>query len=225
MLTATNRLLDPRKFPQQARSRALVDAILDAAARILAKDGRESLTTNAVAVKAGVSIGSLYQYFPNREAVIAAVAERHGQLVYRQVADLDLSNESTLEGAVARIVSALFAAHRIEPALHEALHGDLAHSHGRNGQRHEEHNHHHGDRHDHTHMGTKAAMVAQLSTLSVSAAGEIRRADIILAAVTVSEIVHAMAHTAIIHSDERFSPEHFEREATRAALAYLKIDQ
>lgn len=202
---------DPRKRPRQARSRALVEAVLDAAAQILAQHGREALTTNAVALKAGVSIGSLYQYFPNRDAVIAAVADRHSHRIYHHVADLDLREETTLEGAVTRIVAALFAAHRIDPALHCALDGDLAH--GPNGG---------GHLHHHHHAGTKDAMAMQIGSLRPPIRDEIRRNDIALAAVIVAELVHAMAHAAIVHPHENSASTGFEREATTASIAYLR---
>jgi AcrR family transcriptional regulator len=73
--------LAPRKSPRQRRSTATVDAILEAAARILEADGLEALTTNAVADLAGVSIGSLYQYFPGKAAILA-------EMIRRQRADL-----------------------------------------------------------------------------------------------------------------------------------------
>jgi len=66
-------LTNPRKTPIQARSSATVEAILEAAARILESEGLEGYTTNAIAKRAGVSIGSLYQYFPNKDAVTAAL--------------------------------------------------------------------------------------------------------------------------------------------------------
>ena len=61
----------PRKRPRQERSKATVDTILEATARVLKKQGFDGLSTNAVAAQAGVSIGSLYQYFPNKEALVA----------------------------------------------------------------------------------------------------------------------------------------------------------
>src|SRR6188768_1896869 len=67
----------PRKRPRQSRSVATVDTIIAATARVLVKQGFDGLTTNAVAEAAGVSIGSLYQYFPNKEALVAALVERH----------------------------------------------------------------------------------------------------------------------------------------------------
>ncbi|EPN9528970.1 TetR/AcrR family transcriptional regulator [Cronobacter malonaticus] len=74
--------LPPRKAPRQARSRALVEAIVEATARIFEREGAAACTTNAVAETAGVSIGSLYQYFPNRHALTAAlVAREHESLL------------------------------------------------------------------------------------------------------------------------------------------------
>src|SRR5689334_9527401 len=69
--------ISPRKRPRQARSKATVDTILDATTRVLVKQGFDRLSTNAVAVTAGVSIGSLYQYFPNKEALVLALIDRH----------------------------------------------------------------------------------------------------------------------------------------------------
>ena len=66
----------PRKRPRQTRSKETVEIILAATARILIKLGFDGLTTNAVAELAGVSIGSLYQYFPNKQALVAALIER-----------------------------------------------------------------------------------------------------------------------------------------------------
>jgi len=68
--------LEPRKIPRQGRSRATVDAILDACAEGLTSKGYEPLTTNAISERAGVSIGTLYEYFPNRESIAAALAGR-----------------------------------------------------------------------------------------------------------------------------------------------------
>lgn len=69
-------ILEPRKIPRQGRSRATVDAILDACGEGLIGRGYEALTTNAISDRAGVSIGTLYEYFPNREAIAAALAGR-----------------------------------------------------------------------------------------------------------------------------------------------------
>jgi AcrR family transcriptional regulator len=69
----------PRKQPRQDRARATVDAILRATAHILRTQGWDGCNTNAVAKRAGVSIGSLYQYFPSKEALVSALAEQHAE--------------------------------------------------------------------------------------------------------------------------------------------------
>jgi AcrR family transcriptional regulator len=62
-----------RKAPSQARSKETVSVILEASARILESDGLQGFNTNAIAVRAGVSIGSIYQYFPNKDAIVLAL--------------------------------------------------------------------------------------------------------------------------------------------------------
>ncbi len=69
--------LEPRKTPRQSRSVATVEAIHDATIQVLLKDGADRLTTVRVAERAGVSVGTLYQYFPNKQALLFAVLERH----------------------------------------------------------------------------------------------------------------------------------------------------
>lgn len=70
-------LLQPRKLPVQARSAASVDAILQATIQVLLAVGKERLTTTRVAMRAGVSVGTLYQYFPNKSALLQAALRRH----------------------------------------------------------------------------------------------------------------------------------------------------
>jgi AcrR family transcriptional regulator len=70
-------VLEPRKSPVQARSTASVDAILEATIQVLLGEGKERLTTTKVALRAGVSVGTLYQYFPNKSALLQAALKRH----------------------------------------------------------------------------------------------------------------------------------------------------
>ena len=70
-------LLEPRKSPVQARSAASVDAILEATIQVLLGVGKERLTTTKVASRAGVSVGTLYQYFPNKSALLQGALKRH----------------------------------------------------------------------------------------------------------------------------------------------------
>ena len=77
MPIATQARLEPRKSPVQARSTASVEAILVATIQVLLKVGKERLTTTRVADRAGVSVGTLYQYFPNKSALLRAVLQQH----------------------------------------------------------------------------------------------------------------------------------------------------
>ena len=88
----TKVLTDLRKSPRQKRAAATFEAIVEAAAHILRAEGAAALTTNAVAVRAGVSIGSLYQYFPNKQAIVRALIERafkHAEAIRPAVIDSD----------------------------------------------------------------------------------------------------------------------------------------
>lgn len=72
-------VVTPRKRPRQARAAATVAAVIEAAARILEAEGLTGFNTNAVAAKAGVSIGSLYQYFPGKDAILAALIRQEAE--------------------------------------------------------------------------------------------------------------------------------------------------
>jgi AcrR family transcriptional regulator len=112
----------PRKTASQARSRATVDALVEATARILVRDGFEKASTNRIAEVAGVSVGSLYQYFPGKEALVAAVIDRHNQEIMQVVrAALAEVADMPVEKAVRRLVTVAIEAHRIAPRLHRVL--------------------------------------------------------------------------------------------------------
>ncbi|MGA2730371.1 MAG: TetR/AcrR family transcriptional regulator [Terracidiphilus sp.] len=108
-----------RKEPRQERARATVEAILEAAARILDRQGWGRFTTNAVAEVAGVSIGSLYQYFPNKLALVEAILRRHFDDVLSALrfADEQASRIERIKG----LVSGMITAHSNHPSLHRVL--------------------------------------------------------------------------------------------------------
>jgi len=108
--------LKPRKEPTQDRSTATVEAILEAAIRILGRDGWARFTTTRVAARAGVSVGSLYQYFPNREAIVAAVVRNRTRRLLRAVMAADIDGVDR-EAAVARCMEAFLAEKRRELAV------------------------------------------------------------------------------------------------------------
>lgn len=89
-MTPSNPLESMRKSPAQTRSQATVDTILEATAQVLQAEGERAATTNRIAERAGFSIGTLYQYFRNRESILAALATREYQRVLTQI-ESDLS--------------------------------------------------------------------------------------------------------------------------------------
>jgi AcrR family transcriptional regulator len=112
----------PRKSPTQERSQLTVAALLKATAHILVKEGYESASTNRIAEAAGVSIGSLYQYFPSKEALVAAVVDRHMQEMMELLrAAVDRVREQPVEVATRELVRVMIDAHRVDPRLHRAL--------------------------------------------------------------------------------------------------------
>ena len=112
----------PRKQPRQDRSKATVDTILAATARVILRRGFDAMTTNAVAEAAGVSIGSLYQYFPNKEALVAALIERHVEEMSGAVATkLARVGQLPIADAVRAMIELTIRAHSVEPELHRVL--------------------------------------------------------------------------------------------------------
>lgn len=101
---------------------ATVDAILDATARVLCTTGYDRASTNRIAQAAGVSVGSLYQYFPSKEALVAALAGRHmaamTSLVRTKLAEVE---KAPMPVAVRTIIMTMFEAHAVDPALHKVL--------------------------------------------------------------------------------------------------------
>jgi AcrR family transcriptional regulator len=111
--------VNSRRQPKQSRSKATVDAIVIATTQILIEQGYAALTTNRVAEVAGVSIGSLYQYFNGKESLIKAVTERHTEnmltLLRTTLAD---SVGTSVPTAVRSFVRAMLNAHSLDPELH-----------------------------------------------------------------------------------------------------------
>jgi AcrR family transcriptional regulator len=112
--------IDPRKRPRQARSGATVEAVLAATAEAIAEHGLSGASVNRIAARAGVSVGSLYQYYPSKEALVVALIERHTEASLARLDAVLTSVESApLETAVRTVVAAMADVHR--SALDRAL--------------------------------------------------------------------------------------------------------
>jgi AcrR family transcriptional regulator len=125
MKTPAKPVVSARKAPRQRRSRQLVEAILEAAIRVLSREGAHRFTTARVAETAGVSVGSLYQYFPNKEAILFRLQtdewQRTGELMHSILADRGRPPLERLRATV----QAFFLSEWEEAALRVAL-GDAA---------------------------------------------------------------------------------------------------
>jgi AcrR family transcriptional regulator len=112
----------PRRRPRQARAQATVDAIIQATARVLVEDGYDRASTNRIAQAAGVSIGSLYQYFPSKEALVAALVEAHlDRMMEAMTRKLQDETPADLRRSAELLVNALIAAYRVDSKLHHVL--------------------------------------------------------------------------------------------------------
>lgn len=197
----------PRKSPSQARSHATVDTILDAAARILVADGYGAFTTNRVAARAGVSIGSLYQYFPNKEAILGSLKARHIAALERGI-DEALARVGTapLAALVPAVIEANVAAHLVEPELHRVLSAEVPQ------------------------LGsTDAALTferrtaARVRALFESRRREIAVRDLDLATYLVMRTVEATIHDAVAMRPRDLASGAIAREVSRLVLGWLTL--
>jgi AcrR family transcriptional regulator len=111
-----------RRAAQQHRSQRTVDAVLDAVTLVLKRHGPDAVTTNRIAEKAGVSVGSLYQYFPDKQAIYRALHERHVAEV-REVIDRAVADHATaaIDAFANTLVRGLADVHAADPELHQLV--------------------------------------------------------------------------------------------------------
>ncbi len=115
--------LAPRKAARQARAQLTVEAILEAASQVFEQRGYADATTNRIAERAGVSVGSLYQYFPNKDAILVALTHRHladgMALLGPHLQRLDQGEP--WEAVLPDVVEAMVEMHAVAPMLHRCL--------------------------------------------------------------------------------------------------------
>jgi AcrR family transcriptional regulator len=189
----------PRKEPRQERARATVDSILVAAAHILKTEGFERATTNRIAELAGVSIGSLYQYFPNKESVVGALRERHTDWFEGCLrAEIGRIVHLPLRPAARAAVDLVIALHAVDPELHNALSERRA-----------------TDPHDE--LEFRHLMQAQLEANR----DELRPLDAELASFIAVRALEAVVHGTALDEPERLSDPRFADEVTELLVRYL----
>lgn len=192
-----------RKEPRQARSRATVEAIVQAGARILGSRGLAGFTTNEVADVAGVSIGSLYQYFPDKLSLVEAIRRRHLDDVLAVMRGTEEGSKSPTQ-LVEDLVAGMIAVHSIHPALHRVL-LDVAPRHGGSSSAHDAFESEYQDRY-------RAVVAAYRSRKGGATAGGVV-AQVLSGA--VEGVIHSAARNGTLQSPE------LKRELVDMVCAYL----
>ena len=204
---ASSTRTSPRKSASQERSRVTVNTLLEATARILVREGFDKASTNRIAAVAGVSVGSLYQYFPNKEAIVVALIDRHNSQVMRAVrGELAQALSLPVEQAVRKLVAVAVRAHRIDPRLHRVLAEQIP----RTGRL---------EKVETFNRENYALFEAYLEQHR----DEVRAPDLKLASFVCVTSIEALTHTAVLHhkivSDE--ATEALVAATTRLVVGYL----
>ena len=178
--------------------------MLDAAVVLLKRRGAHALTTDRIAETAGVSIGSVYQYFPNKHALFAALHERHiglvSAVIFRKIKD---SAESSLEELIAYLLDGMIEAHATDPELSELLQSEVPH------------------RAD----GTVDFSIRFQEPFRAALAPHERRfgrkIDLDTRAFVIANMVDALGHAVVLRRPRTLSLAKARVEACKAMLAYL----
>src|SRR5262250_1344852 len=193
-----------RRLPKQRRALQTVDAVLDAVVRVLKREGVQGVTTNRIAEVAGVSIGSVYQYFPDKQAIFVALHQRHIDQIDRMVETTLIGHAaSSLDELIRAMIEGMIDAHSVDPELYELLATEVPH------------------RAD----GTRdfAVRLHGAFRLALSArANELKKArDLDKLVFVVTHMVESLSHGALFRRPPRLSLAAAKAEVVRAVLAYL----
>lgn len=183
----------------------MVDAILQASARVLVERGYAAMSTNVVAQCAGVSVGSLYQYFPNKESLLVALHARHAQQMAHSIEGiLSSPGDSGLRGEIARLVRAAMAAHEVEPQLHRLLENERPFFDSSYSAPDFE-----GDIHRY------------IQRLLADHPHEVEHPDLVMAAWMTMRMTESLVHTAILHPPRDLDVSRIELAIVDAIHAFL----
>lgn len=194
-----------RKPPQQSRSKTLVDAVLRAATELVAKQDEEALTIQDVADRAGVGVGSLYDYFRDRRSILSGLAAKLTQEnLGRFEAELSVTQELPLEEAVSRITALLVGTYLEDVRIPRAV-LRIAHRTGL--------------------MPTLAESQATFARALASwlrRRSDVRVADVDAAAWMITNMAMGAVHAFIWSESPEISVEQLRTELVRAIVAYLE---
>jgi AcrR family transcriptional regulator len=194
-----------RRRPKQRRARQTVDAVLDSVVRILKREGVDAVTTNRIAEVAGVSIGSVYQYFPDKRAIFVALHQRHVDQIDRIVESTLVDHAaSSLDDFVRAMIEAMVEAHTADPEIHELLMSQVPHR--ADGSR---------------DFAVRLHGVFRLAIASRSRQLRNRR-DLDKIVFVVTHMVDFLSHGAVLRRPPGLSLADAKEEAVRAVLAYLR---
>ena len=199
--------LRPRKQPVQQRSRAVMEALVEATARVLAADGYRGATTKRIAEVAGVSVGSLYQYFPNKEALVFAVAQRHFDDVLGRIATVSFSPGVPLPAAVAGFVQAMIDAHQLEAEVHAALTEQML------------------ALGPEPYAETQVRAIAVVKGLLMARRAEVDVGDLDTVAWLLATTVESAVHRALMEGPRRLGHPALAPEITRLVCRYLRLEE
>jgi AcrR family transcriptional regulator len=196
---------ESRRRPQQQRSQRTVEAVLDAVARVLKREGAAGVTTNRIAQVAGVSIGSVYQYFPDKHAIYRALRQRHVEQMVRLVeVELVERADADLETLLRGLIDAMIAAHAIDPGLYDLLLRQAPHD---------------AELEADTERRIRGAF-----RLAISAHAEEfeRPPELDRLVFILRQSVEALAHAVVLYRPASLSLSAAKEEAARAVFAYLR---
>jgi len=200
----TSAPLSSRRTPRQSRSAAMVEAILTAAARVLVQEGYQGASTNRIAQAAGVSVGSLYQYYASKDAIVLALFERHCEAIGRIVERALIAETSAaVPDLVRSLVRGLLEAHRENPRLHAVLTEQVPLI----------------GRERHAQMQARVEALVRLTLRA--RADELRPLEPELAAYVLVNAVDGLMHRAVLEPPPGLSLDDIADEMAQLVLSYL----
>lgn len=201
--------LRQRKQPLQARAQRTVDVVLRAAAQVFARRGYAGATTNHIAERAGVSIGSLYEYFPSKDAILVALMEAHmheGEAVLARAAAEIAGRELSLPDTIRHLVKAMVELHGQDRDLHRVLFEEAP-----------------LPRQLRAVLTAMEARITDRVELLLRSRPEVTVADPTLAAAVVVKTVEALTHNLVVHGERErhYDLDVYVEEIVRLVASYL----